>query len=290
MNKGLTPNSVRLDAPFSVDGWTPDNADHQFRGPITLREAFASSRNTVATRVGLEVGIDSVWKEAHELGIRSLLGHDPSLVLGTFEVTLIELTAAYVPFMNEGRAIQPYAARMALDSSGQVFYRRDAAPQAPVVNPKTLHAMRDMLRAVVTEGTGHNALLRGLWSGGKTGTSQGNRDAWFVGLTDRVTTGIWFGNDDNSQMTNVSGASMPADTWRQFNEAINAPAGFGQPDDPPRLAGATAASPRADRNPPERRVQVATRMGPVHRRKHDGWRERPDQSPRGRAMPAIKAL
>jgi penicillin-binding protein 1A len=268
MKIGISPNSIRLDAPISVGDWTPDNADHKFLGPITLRQAFAFSRNTVATRVGLEVGIDAVWKQAHELGIKSPLGRDPSLVLGTSEVTLLELTSAYVPFMNEGRAIEPYAARVALDSSSQVIYRRDPAPEAPVVNDRTVHAMRDMLRAVVTEGTGHNARLRDLWSAGKTGTSQGNRDAWFVGFTDRLTTGIWFGNDDNSQMTSVSGANMPADAWRKFNEATIAPPVPGLLGDRPRLVAENAVSPSADRKPPERRLQMAMRISPAHRRKH----------------------
>ena len=259
---GLNPNSIRSDAPISVGDWTPDNADHKFLGPIPLRQAFAFSRNTVATRLGLEVGIDSISKEAHELGIRSPLGRDPSLVLGTSEVTLLELTSAYVPFMNEGRPIRPYAARIALDSSGQVVYRRDAVPEAPVVNARTVHAMRDMLRAVVTEGTGRNAQLRDRWSAGKTGTSQGNRDAWFIGFTDHVATGIWFGNDDNSQMTSVSGANMPADAWRRFNEAINVPA-LGQHDGRTRLAGEMVVRPSALQKPPERRFQMAMRMNPI---------------------------
>jgi penicillin-binding protein 1A len=268
INKGLNPGSIRLDAPISVGDWTPDNADHKFLGPITLTKAFAFSRNTVATRLSLEVGLDSILDEAHELGIRSPLGRDPSLVLGTSEVTLLELTSAYVPFMNEGRAIRPYAARIALDSSGEVMYRRDPAPKAPVVNARTVHAMRDMLRAVVTEGTGRNARPRDLWSAGKTGTSQGNRDAWFVGFTDRLTTGIWFGNDDNSQMTGVSGTDMPALAWRKFNEDINAPANSGQIGDRPRLVSEFGASPSARRKPPEPRLQMAMRSSRVHRAKH----------------------
>ncbi len=217
---GLTPNSVRPDAPISFDGWMPENADHQFLGPITLTKAFALSRNTVAARLGRDVGIDAVRDVAHQLGIRSSLGGDPSLVLGTSEVTLLELTSAYASFLKEGRPVRPYAVRIALDSSGRVIYRRDPTPRPPVVNGKTAHAMRDMLHAVVTEGTGQNARLRDRWSAGKTGTSQGNRDAWFIGLTDSLTTGIWFGNDDNSPMTGVSGGDMPALAWRKFNEAI----------------------------------------------------------------------
>jgi penicillin-binding protein 1A len=260
---GLKPTSIRPDAPISVGDWTPANADHQFLGPITLKKAFALSRNTVATRLGSEVGIDAVSNEAHELGIRSPLARDPSLVLGTSEVTLLELTSAYVPFMNEGRPVRPYAARLALDSSGRVIYRHDPAPKPPVLDSRTVEAMRDMLRAVVTEGTGQNARLRDLWSAGKTGTSQGNRDAWFIGFTDHLTTGIWFGNDDNSQMMGVSGADMPALAWRKFNEAVNAPPPSGVGTRPPP-AGEGAAIPLPLRKPADPRVETAARSNRAH--------------------------
>jgi penicillin-binding protein 1A len=275
---GLSPNSVRPDAPISVGDWAPANADHQFLGPITLTKAFARSRNTVATLLGREVGIDAVWNEAHELGIRSPLRRDPSLVLGTSEVTLMELTSAYAPFTNEGRPVRPYAARIALDSAGRVIYQHDSAPKPPVLDGRTVDAMRHMLRAVVTEGTGQNARLRDLWSAGKTGTSQGNRDAWFIGLTDHLTTGIWFGNDDNSQMTGVSGGDMPALTWRKFNEAINAPpvSGAGARSPP---AGEVAALAGAHRKPPDPSVQAAARSGRIyHSGKSCASRERSNRA------------
>jgi penicillin-binding protein 1A len=258
LKKGITPDSIRLDEPFSLDGWTPDNADRKFLGPITLKKAFALSRNTVAAHLASEVGIDAVIKQARELGIKSPLGHDPSLALGTSEVTLLELTSAYTPFMNEGHAVQPHAVLTALDSSGQVIYRRAQVPEAPVVNDKVRRYMRDMLRAVVTDGTGWNAKLRDVWSGGKSGTSQGNRDAWFVGFTDRLTTGVWFGNDDNSEMTNVAGANLPALAWRRFNAATHGlPASDpGSPPLPP-LRPATKVS--VDRKQPERAPQMAIR-------------------------------
>jgi len=274
---GLKPNSVRPDAPISVGDWTPANSDHQFLGPITLMKAFARSRNTVATLLGREVGINAVSNEAHELGIRSPLGQDPSLVLGTSEVTLLELTSAYVPFMNEGRPVRPYAARIALNSSGQVIYRHDPAPKPPVLDKRTVEAMREMLRAVVTEGTGQKARLRDLWSAGKTGTSQGNRDAWFIGFTDHVTTGIWFGNDDNSQMTGVSGADMPVLAWHKFNDAINAPPAPGVGAKPPP-AGEVAALPVPRPKPPEARVQTAARSNRVHSGKFCPSRDSSDRS------------
>jgi penicillin-binding protein 1A len=219
---GLSPATIRRDVPVSIDGWIPDDSDHKHLGPIPLITAFARSRNTVAAQLGAEIGTDAISIVAHELGIRSPLRRERSLALGTSEVTLLELTSAYVPFMSEGRPVRPYAARMALDARGGVIYRNDRAPLRPAVDTRTLQAMRSMLRAVVLEGTGHQARLRDRWSAGKTGTTQDNRDEWFIGLTDQVTTGIWFGNDDNSPMAGVSGGSMPALAWRGFNEAINA--------------------------------------------------------------------
>jgi penicillin-binding protein 1A len=219
INAGLSPNSVRPDAPVSVDGYAPENIDHQFLGPIALVSAFAKSRNTVAVLLAQEVGANAIVNLAHELGVKSPLRSHPSLALGTSEVTLLELTSAYVPFMNEGRPVRPYAVRMALDGRGEVIYRRDPTPLQPVVSAGTRQAMRGMLRAVVTEGTGRPAGLLDGWSAGKTGTTQDNRDAWFIGFTNRLTTGIWFGNDDDSPMKDVSGGDMPALAWRNFNEA-----------------------------------------------------------------------
>jgi penicillin-binding protein 1A len=245
---GLSPDSIRQDAPVSIDGWSPNDSDHRFLGPITLTKAFALSRNTVAARLGVEVGTKAVSTIAHELGVRSPLATGPSLALGTSEVTLLELTTAYVPFANDGRPVRPYAARMALDSRGGVIYRRNQAPLRPAVNARTLQAMRSMLRAVVTEGTGRQARLHDRWNAGKTGTTQDSRDAWFIGFTDRLTTGIWFGNDDNSPMMGVSGGSIPALAWRRFNEAIAQPFTEGgawpAPDDEMAARGAPWKPPR----------------------------------------------
>lgn len=223
MNAGLSPDTIRQDRRVTIKGWTPENADHRFLGPMPLITAFAKSRNTVAAQLGEEVGTHVIANLAHELGIRSPLHPEhPSLALGTSGVTLLELTSAYVPFMNAGRPVRPYAARVALNAQGQVIWRRNPALLQPVVNARTLQAMRLMLREVVTNGTGRHARLRDRWSAGKTGTTQDDRDAWFIGFTDRLTTGVWFGNDDDSPMAGVHGADMPALAWRRFNEATAA--------------------------------------------------------------------
>lgn len=220
MNAGLGPGSIRLDEPIPK-GYSPDDDDHRFLGPVPLITAFAKSRNTVAVRLFAEVGADAVVSIAHELGIRSSLRRDPTLALGTSEVTLLELTSAYAPFMTDGRPVRPYAVRIALNARGEVVWRRKPARLRPVVSAAAFRSMRTLLRAVVTEGTGREARLRDRWSAGKTGTTQKDRDAWFVGFTDRLTTGVWFGND-SGPMTGVWGGSLPAQAWRAFNEAVTA--------------------------------------------------------------------
>jgi penicillin-binding protein 1A len=176
----------------------------------------------VAVQIGAEIRRETIATLARELGIRSpLRPEEASFPLGTSEVTLLELTSAYVPFANGGRPVRPHAAVIALNPRGEMVWRRDSVPLRPAMSAATLQAMRGLLRAVVTVGSGREALLRDRWNGGKTGTTSGDRDAWFVGLTDRLTTGVWFGNDD-SPMVDVWGGGMPALAWRQFNEAIAA--------------------------------------------------------------------
>jgi penicillin-binding protein 1A len=224
INAGLSPWSIRYDRRVAIGSYAPENADRRYLGPMTLMKAFALSRNTVAVQIGAEVGTGTIANLAHQLGIRSPLpADDPTLVLGTSEVTLLDLSSAYVPFMNGGHPVRPYAARMAINAGGEVIWRRNEKPLRPALGAAPVQAIREMLHAVVTVGTGRQARLRNRWSAGKTGTSQRDRDAWFIGFTDRLTTGVWFGNDDGSPMVDVSGGSMPAQAWRAFNEAIDAP-------------------------------------------------------------------
>jgi penicillin-binding protein 1A len=246
-NAGLRPDTIRLDGPVTLNGYAPRNSDRRFFGPIPLTTAFAQSRNTVAVQLCNEIGPGAIATLAYELGIRSQLRPDTTLALGTSEVTLLELTAAYVPFMNDGRSVRPYAARMALNARGEVIFRRDPAPRRPVLSAVTREAMRGMLHMAVTDGTGRQAQLRDRWSAGKTGTTQDNRDAWFVGFTDTMATGVWFGNDDNTPMTDVWGAGLPALAWRAFNVAANAP---------PSETHAAAAGPYLGRAAPQRRPVV----------------------------------
>jgi penicillin-binding protein 1A len=210
--KGFTPQSVLVDAPVQIGEWEPQNASGRFRGAVNLRTAFAQSINTVAAQLADEVGIPAVIDMAKRFGVQSELPNVPSLALGSAEVTLLEMTRAFAA-VAAGQPVEPYAVR-AIRARDQALYTRPAAgaPREPM---RSRAAMLDLLTAVVREGTGKAAALK-VPVGGKTGTAQEYRDAWFVGFTPELVVGVWFGNDDNSPTNRVAGGDLPARVWRDF--------------------------------------------------------------------------
>ncbi|MCV9937912.1 PBP1A family penicillin-binding protein [Boseaceae bacterium BT-24-1] len=222
IEKGLTPDTIRDDSPVSIKGWEPENFSRTFRGPVTLQTAFAHSLNTVVARLIQEVTPREVVRTAQRLGINSSLQPNPSLSLGTSEVTPLEMTAAYATFSNGGQSVLPYAIREVRSTSGKVVYARKANNFGPVIQPQTLSMMNAMFHAVMTGGTGSKVNLPGWEVGGKSGTTQDYRDAWFVGFTGRLVTAVWVGNDDNSTMKRVTGAGLPAEIWGKYMKAAHA--------------------------------------------------------------------
>ncbi|TPW26464.1 transglycosylase domain-containing protein [Pararhizobium mangrovi] len=221
MEMGRTPASVRNDAPIKIGKWSPTNYEGTYEGPVTLMKALTDSINTVAAQLAVEVGPKTVVQTAHRLGIESKIAPNASIALGTSEVSLLELTSAYAPFMNGGYRAQPYFISKVTTSEGKVLYDRgDPTPQK-VLQPKIAAEMDAMLENVVNHGTGHNAKLKGWQMGGKTGTTQNWRDALFVGFTANLVTGVWFGNDDGSSMKHVTGGKLPATAWHQFMAAAH---------------------------------------------------------------------
>ncbi|MEO6394893.1 MAG: transglycosylase domain-containing protein [Devosia sp.] len=215
MEKGYTPDTLAEDAPINIDGWKPENADGKYQGEITLRQALAYSRNTVAAQLAVNVGPDKVVEVAQRMGISSPLMAVPSIALGTQEVSLLELTAAYAPFANGGNGVIANVITRIETAKGKVLY--DAIPVGPgqVVSPEVVSEMNDMLTTALEIGTGKKAHLNGWPIAGKTGTSQKARDALFVGYTARMVTGIWLGNDDDTP-TKLSGGSIPTQIWSDF--------------------------------------------------------------------------
>ncbi|MBR0557554.1 penicillin-binding protein [Ciceribacter sp. L1K23] len=222
MEIGMRPSSVRNDAPIRIGNWTPENYDQKYRGEVSLGNALANSLNTIAAQLVMEVGPQQVVKLAHRLGIESELQANASIALGTSEVSLVELTSAYAPFMNGGYKATPHIIRRISNASGTVLYETDYQNPPRVLSEPVVGAMNSMLTRVVTEGTGKSARLDGWQVAGKTGTTQSFRDALFVGYTANLTTGVWFGNDDGSSMKKVTGGGLPAKAWKDFMTAAHA--------------------------------------------------------------------
>lgn len=216
LEKGLTPDTMREDAPINVKGWQPENYAKDYRGPVTLTEALSQSLNTVAVRLGLEVGPRTVATTAQRLGIRSKLDANASIALGTSAVTPLELVSAYASFANGGVSVEPYVITEVITREGDLLYTRPDATPHQVIDPMILANFNVMMRETVKSGTAKKVDLPGWDAAGKTGTSQDFRDAWFIGYTGALVTGVWLGNDDNSPTKHVAGGSLPVEIWSRF--------------------------------------------------------------------------
>tara|TARA_R110002050_G_scaffold82286_5_gene176266 strand:+ start:45036 stop:47219 length:2184 start_codon:yes stop_codon:yes gene_type:complete len=221
LEQGRTPLSVRNDAPVRIGKWTPENYDGKYRGEVTLSDALSDSLNTVAAQLVMEVGPRTVVQTAHRLGIEAPLKANASIALGTSEVTLLELTGAYAPFMNGGYKATPHVIRRVSTQAGKVLYENTYDNPPRVIDPAVAGMMNRMLVRVVEQGTGRKARLDGWPAAGKTGTTQSYRDALFVGYTANLVTGVWFGNDDGKPMKNVTGGGLPAQTWKKFMQVAH---------------------------------------------------------------------
>lgn len=239
LRSGWTPDSMIEDKPITIGGWTPENSDRVYRGRITLREAFARSSNAATVRLAEGVGRSNIIRAARDLGITTPLPNNPSLPLGTSGVSLLELTSAYAavaggryPIVAQGLATTPQQARglsAFFHTGGLLDRQRDWAP------------MLDLLYAAANEGTGRRAALA-IPTFGKTGTTQENRDALFIGFAGDLVVGVWVGRDDNKSLGRVSGGTVPAEIWHNFmtsalavdhNRGPALPVGFHRPDDGP---------------------------------------------------------
>ena len=221
IESGLTPETIRQDAPLDVKGWKPENYSHEYFGAVTLTQALAMSLNTVAVRLGMEVGPRNVVRTAHRLGISSKLDANASIALGTSEVSLVELVGAYAPFANGGLGISPHVVNKIRTVEGKVVYARPADQIGQVIEPRNVAMMNTMMQETLLSGTAHKAELPGWMAAGKTGTSQDFRDAWFVGYTSNLVTGVWLGNDDNSPTRKATGGGLPVEIWTRFMKAAH---------------------------------------------------------------------
>ncbi len=215
LEHGTRPTDHFVDRPIQIGTYQPHNYTNRYLGDITVSQAIAESINTVAVQVLERVGVDNVIAAAHRLGITSELGRDASLALGTSDVSLIELTAAYAAFASGGLGAWPYGIVEVRDRSSAVIWQRMGSGPGQVISPEMAGEMNQLLAGVITRGTGRAAQLDRP-AAGKTGTTQDYRDALFVGYTADLVAGVWFGNDDNSPMNKVTGGTLPARTWHAF--------------------------------------------------------------------------
>ncbi len=221
LERGLTPNTIRDDRPIDLKGWRPENYHREYLGPVTLTRALAQSLNTVSVRLTLEVGPRTVVRTAHRLGISSKLDPNPSIALGTSDVSVIEMVGAFAPFANGGMAVTPHVVERVRSPDGKILYRSNPPDLGRVVEERHVAMMNTMMQETLVSGTARTAQLPGWQAAGKTGTSQDFRDAWFIGYTSHLVTGVWLGNDDNSPTRKTTGGGLPVEIWSRFMKAAH---------------------------------------------------------------------
>ncbi|MFN3522215.1 MAG: transglycosylase domain-containing protein [Phenylobacterium sp.] len=216
LERGVNPYDVRADRAIDIDGWSPQNYGGGYSGAVTVERALRLSLNTVAVRLAREVGVDRVAELARRFGLSSVPEHPgPSLALGAYEVSLLDLTSAYQVLQAGGSRVRPYLVSQITNARGDVLYQNTPGAPVPVYPQYQAGQMVRMMEGVISSGTGARAAL-GRPAAGKTGTSQNYRDAWFVGFTPDWVCGVWVGHDDNRPMRGVTGGLTPAVIWRTF--------------------------------------------------------------------------
>jgi penicillin-binding protein 1A len=221
LERGLSPDTIREDRPIEIKGWRPENYGREYFGAVTLTRALALSLNTVAVRLTLELGPQTVVRTAHRLGIASKLESNASIALGTSEVSILELVSAFAPFANGGLAITAHVVERVRSAEGRILYRHMPANLGRVIDERHVAMMNAMMSETLVGGTARRAELPGWPAAGKTGTSQDFRDAWFIGYTSRLVAGVWLGNDDNSPTRKTTGGGLPVEIWSRFMKAAH---------------------------------------------------------------------
>ncbi len=224
---GFKPTSVVVDGPVCIGNWCPQNYGHSYSGSVTLTQAITRSINVVPVKLsiamggkdGPRAGRAKIVQTARRMGIKAPLPDTPSLPIGADEVTVLEHTVAYATFPNRGMAVKPHAILEVRSGAGDTiwrFDRDDTKKPTQAIPPQVASDMAGMMSHVVEEGTAKRAILDGIKSAGKTGTTNSYRDAWFVGYTGNFVCGVWFGNDDYSPLNRMTGGSLPAQTWHEI--------------------------------------------------------------------------
>lgn len=215
LEAGYTPNAEVIDEPVTIEGWSPRNSGGGFAGKIDVRTAFAYSKNTVAAQLGQEVGFSAVAGMAKRFGISTPISTVPSMVLGTNEVRLIDMTRAFASISAKGQAVEPYGIVKVTTTDGAVLYQRKKDTPNALVPNYVASGITDMLQSAVSIGTGKAAQI-GRPVAGKTGTTTANKDGWFLGFSSGVTTGVWMGRDDDRPVPGLQGGTAPARAFSSY--------------------------------------------------------------------------
>ncbi len=212
LDSGWQPNALLLDQPLNINGWKPKNYPKVYEGPISLERAFALSKNVPTVRLAQKIGVPKLKQMATHIGLKGPMADDLTLCLGTCSLRLIDLMQAFGTVFADGRQIQPYGIISVKNRDGKVLYLHTPFDKR-VIERETAQVMKKLLKASITYGTGTKAWCPAIL-GGKSGTSQDYRDAWFMGATASAIGGVWLGNDDNSPMKKVTGGNLAAEIWR----------------------------------------------------------------------------
>ena len=215
LEAGYTPDDTVRDVPVTIDGWSPRNSGGSYAGDIDVRTAFAYSKNSVAAQLGNEVGFSNVASMARRFGITTSMNTYPSMVLGSNEVRLIDMTRAYAAVSAGGQSVEPYGITRVTSVDGDVLYRHEQARAYRLVPDYVAAGITDLLQTAVATGTGRAAQI-GRPVAGKTGTTNSNQDGYFVGFSSGITTGVWMGRDDNKAVSGLQGGTAPARAFAAF--------------------------------------------------------------------------
>ena len=215
LESGMKPTDTIIDEPVTIDGWSPRNSSRTNLGPVTLREAFSRSINTISAKIGQQVGFSTIADMARRFGITTPISTYPSMVLGSSDVRLIEMTRAFASVANNGVAVTPYGIRRVVTADGRMLYQHDSDEGRVLVAPWVAAEMTDLLQSAVLSGTGRAAQI-GRPVAGKTGTTTSNKDGWFIGFSSGLTTGVWMGRDDAKPIGGLQGGTAPARAFHDF--------------------------------------------------------------------------
>jgi penicillin-binding protein 1A len=220
LESGYTPDDRVVDEPVTIDGWSPQNSGRTFAGEIDVRTAFAYSKNTIAALLGKEVGFSTVASMARRFGITTPIATNPSMVLGTSEVRVIDMTRAFAAVSAGGTGIEPYGIVKVTTTKGELLYQHKVQAGQVLVPPHVAAGITDLLQSAVATGTGRAAQI-GRPVAGKTGTTSSNKDGWFLGFSSGITTGVWMGRDDAKAVPGLQGGHAPASAFAAFmREAV----------------------------------------------------------------------